>query len=187
MISMLRFPNEFSKVTKVSENIAVSQSLGKPCFTSAKNGTSHGIKSLTRREIGVVRGTTDDGGNRPGPHETVIPGSVVPITSRWCKESCSDTGADESPQGTGVRLGNPDRKGPLLCLELGCFFWSDTMSAKIRWVEITDPVEIEAMREDIGAPHVYERDGRYWALADEVRAWREFEHKAAVAIGNGAG
>jgi len=46
------------------------------------------------------------------------------------------------------------------------------MSAKMHWVEITDSAEIQAMSEDIGAPMVYEKDGRYWAPADEVRAWR---------------
>lgn len=46
------------------------------------------------------------------------------------------------------------------------------MSAKIRWIEIIDPVEIEAMQGDIGAPMVYEKEGHYWALADEVRVWR---------------
>lgn len=139
-------------------------------FAESSSASFSSILSLTRREIGVVRGTTDDGRKWPGPHETLIPGSVVPITSRWCKESCSDAGRDESPEGTGVRLGNPDRKGPVLCLELGV--WSDTMSAKMRWVEITDSREIEMMQEDIGAPMVHLKEGHYWALADEVRAWR---------------
>ena len=82
---------------------------------------SAGLYVLTRRAIGVVSATQFIG--RSGQsHTNAIPGSVVPITSRWCKESHGDMGADESPQGTRVRPRiDPDRKGPSVCPELGCF------------------------------------------------------------------
>lgn len=48
---------------------------------------------------------------------------------------------------------------------------------KPRLVEVTDPIEYEAIMRDrshLGAPSITESgDGRVWADAEEMRLWRE--------------
>jgi hypothetical protein len=45
-----------------------------------------------------------------------------------------------------------------------------------KWIAVTDPAEIEALRErrgELDTPTFYAPNGQLWAIADEMRAWRE--------------
>lgn len=48
------------------------------------------------------------------------------------------------------------------------------MESKERLTLIDEPVALELIAaNDLGKPHVIkDKDGRYWANADEVRAWK---------------
>jgi hypothetical protein len=56
--------------------------------------------------------------------------------------------------------------------------------SKPRLVEITDPIEYEAIMRDpsrLEVPSISESgDGRVWADADELRAWRASQHTSAA-------
>lgn len=45
-----------------------------------------------------------------------------------------------------------------------------------KWIAVTDPAEIEelkAKRGDLDTPILYAPNGQLWAIADELRAWRD--------------
>lgn len=49
------------------------------------------------------------------------------------------------------------------------------MNDKPRMVEVTDPVELGALRaarNDINAPYLVMEKGKFYSPADELRAWR---------------
>lgn len=85
---MLRFPSEFSKVTKFSENIGACQSLAKACSTSGKNGTFERLLSESSINIGDFDERENGRGYRShrgrGNHQRQIgPFRPVPNLTQW--------------------------------------------------------------------------------------------------------
>jgi hypothetical protein len=45
-----------------------------------------------------------------------------------------------------------------------------------KWIAVTDPTEMEALlsrRDELDTPMLYAPNGQLWAVAEELRAWRQ--------------